>query len=350
MNVLVIGAGAVGGFLGASLALSDNQVTLVARQTAAQLIARTGLRLSRPGKRDARAKVDLVTSVRQAFLEGQTYDLVILAVKSYDVVEAVNPIAAFCPQPYPPIMTVQNGIGIERLVAESLEGASIVAASLTTPISQQAPAHVRVEHDDRGLALAPTAPKQAIKPWVALFNEANIETVLIKDHEAMTWSKALLNMIGNATSAIINRHPSAIYKYGPTYELEMEMLREALDVMDAKKLEVVDLPGTATKRLAFAVRRLPKMMVQPILSRIVGAGRGNKMPSFHIDLTSGKAKNEVLYHNGAVAAAGNQLGVPTPVNMALADILLKMARGTIDWKQFDGNPQRLLEAVDKYRD
>lgn len=350
MKILIYGAGAVGSFIGARLVHQGHDVTLVTRIVAAEAIAKNGLRVSQPSGPDLLVRPHTVTSLRQAFLDDQNYELIILAVKSYDVDEALNPLIAFGARPYPPLLTLQNGIGIEELIIEALETNRVIAGSLTTPVSRLTPDHIRVEHADRGLALASTAKEQDVTPWVKLFSEAGIPCQRLRNYRSMKWSKALLNMIGNASSAIINRHPGAIYSYGPTFALEMEMLAEALRVMKRLKINVVDLPGTPTTRLAFAVRRLPKALVKPILSRIVSEGRGEKMPSFHVDLSNARSESEVRFHNGAIAEAAQQVGLPAPVNRALSDILQKLARQELDWKVFDGNPQRLLEEVDKYRD
>jgi 2-dehydropantoate 2-reductase len=94
---------------------------------------------------------------------------------------------------------------------------------------------------------------------------------------------------------------------------------------------------------------MPDAMVKPILTKIVGGGRGNKLPSFHLDLTGGKVQNEVSYHNRAVAEIGLDNGVSVPVNAALADILIGIARKEIDYQKYNGQPQRLVADVDKYR-
>lgn len=350
MRILVFGAGAVGGYLGAALAHQGQAVALISRLTTIELIGDKGLTLARPGRPDVRVQPELYATVRQALLTGHDYDAILLTMKSYDVAEALNALIAFYPEEaYPPIITLQNGIGIEEMVKEQLGAERVIAGSLTTPVSRETPERIRVERSDRGLALAPTQRGQKIKPWVDLFTAAGVTTVSFKNHRAMKWSKALLNMVGNATSAIVNRQPRAIYQYKPTFELEMEMLREALAVMRAQKLAVVDLPGASASRLAFAVKRLPSFVVKPVLSRLVAGGRGDKLPSFHMDLAAGKKKNEVFYHNGAVAAAGHKLGIATPVNTALTDILMKMARGEVDWQIYDGSPARLVQEVERYR-
>jgi 2-dehydropantoate 2-reductase len=233
------------------------------------------------------------------------------------------------------------------MVQEALEGATLIAGSLTTPLSRQSPEHVIVEHSERGLALAPTQRKQHIKPYVQLFNDAGIQTDAIGDYRAMKWSKALLNMVGNATAAIVNRHPRIIYETGPTYRLERKMLEETLQVMEGLGLRVVDLPGAPAKKLVAGLR-WPAVMAKGSLTRAVAEGRGNKMPSFHIDLTAGKRQNEVLYHNGAVAREGRRLGIPVPVNTALTDILLRMARREVAWERYDGNPNQLVQDVMEY--
>jgi ketopantoate reductase len=73
------------------------------------------------------------------------------------------------------------------------------------------------------------------------------------------------------------------------------------------------------------------------------------MPSFHIDIMAGREQNEVTYHNGAVSQAGERLGIPTPVNEALDDILIKIAHREIDYEVFNGRPKRLVAEVQKYK-
>lgn len=350
MEILVYGAGAVGGYLGAVLTQSKHAVTMVTRQQTAAFIKERGLLFTRADGTNLRLQPEVVSSVRRAFLEDRRYDLIILTMKSYDVEESLNALVAFGQEPLPPIITLQNGIGVEEEVKEALDSAEVVAGSLTTPISRPTPEQIQVERSDRGLALAPTNSGQKIDSWAQIFRDAGVETVVRKDHEAMKWSKALLNMMGNATSAIINRHPRVIYEARPTFKLEMEMLKEALAVMKALGLPVVDLPGASTTRLAQGVRRLPTFLLKPVLVRLIDSGRGDKMPSFHVDLTAGKEQNEVVYHNGAVAAAGRELDIPTPVNTALTDILMKMARGAVDWTVYDGSPSRLVEEVERYKE
>ena len=346
MDILIYGAGAVGGYLGARLAQQQHNVTLIAREVMANLISETGLEVTEDGERVV-THPTAVTSVAQAFKDGQQYDLIILAMKAYDINSSIDPLIAFCPEPRM-ILTTQNGIGIEKGLIKQFGAEHVIAGSFTLPIRKETTTQLVAERSDGGICLAPTQPKQDIKQWAKLFKEAGLETELYKEYESMKWSKALLNIIANATSAILNRRPGLIYRSDPIFDLEIKMLKEALAVMKAAGHKVVDLPAVPATKLAFSVRRLPRALLKPGLTKLVADGRGDKMPSFHIDLTIGKGKSEVVYHNGAIAKVGKELGVPTPVNAALTDILWKLTLEKLDWREFNGKPSRLVQEVKRY--
>jgi 2-dehydropantoate 2-reductase len=286
----------------------------------------------------------VVSSLAEAYAIGGRYDLILLGLKSYDLPAAMSDLASHEPSGAT-ILTVQNGIGIEQPFTETFGAGRILAASLTTPVSKKQPQHLVVERSGRGLGLAPTDAGMEIGPWVALFRGAGIETVAIGDFESMKWSKAFLNIISNATSAILDMPPGAVYGDPDLFDLELAMLRETLAVMALRGLKVVDLPGSSARSLALAVQHVPRPLLKPALTRIVAAGRGDKMPSFYIDLLSGRGRSEVVYHNGAIAAAGEALGTPVPVNAMLNDVLLKLTRGELDRRDFARNPGRLLSEL-----
>jgi 2-dehydropantoate 2-reductase len=114
--------------------------------------------------------------------------------------------------------------------------------------------------------------------------------------------------------------------------------------MKAMKLEVTDLPGTPVKLLALATK-LPLWLSKPFLSKAAGSGRGAKMPSFHIDLYSGRPQSEVEFLHGAVVREGKALGIPTPVNKVLTETLLALTKKEIPLEEFAGKPEKLLKKL-----
>src|SRR5688572_6869488 len=145
-------------------------------------------------------------------------------------------------------------------------------------------------------------------------------------------------------SAILDMTPAEIFANKDLYKLEIDMLKECLAVMEAQKLKVVDLPGTPVRALAYATK-LPLWLSRPLLSRAAGAGRGGKMPSFHIDLHSGRGKSEVEYLHGAVVRAGVKYELPTPVNKVLTETLMALTKKEIPLDEFVHQPERLLSKV-----
>jgi 2-dehydropantoate 2-reductase len=69
------------------------------------------------------------------------------------------------------------------------------------------------------------------------------------------------------------------------------------------------------------------------------------MPSFHIDLHSGRGKSEVAYLHGEVVRAGEKCNVPTPVNRVLTETLMALTNKEIPLEEFAHKPEKLLEKI-----
>jgi 2-dehydropantoate 2-reductase len=167
---------------------------------------------------------------------------------------------------------------------------------------------------------------------------------LFEDANSMKWSKMLTNLIANPTSAILDLTAGQVFANKDLYKLEIEMLRECLAVMEAQRFKVMDLPGTPVRALAFATK-LPFWLSKPLLGRAAGTGRGTKMPSFHIDLHSGRGKSEVEYLHGEVVRAGEKFNVPTPVNKVLTETLVALTKKDIPLEEFAHQPEKLLAKI-----
>ena len=123
MRILVIGAGALGGYFGGNLVRAGRDVTFMVRQRRAEQLARDGLRIVSPhGDFAVPAKTVLAGAIHEPF------DLVLVGVKSYSLDEAMDQFAAAV-GPGTMILPVLNGIGhLDRLVARF--GASCVMGGM----------------------------------------------------------------------------------------------------------------------------------------------------------------------------------------------------------------------------
>jgi 2-dehydropantoate 2-reductase len=348
LKVLVFGAGAIGTYIGGSLALAGQQVVFVEQPKVMEDLRQRGLRLDltldkRRQMKDA-ARVDpatfvIVSSLEEALRYGP-FDVALFALKSFDTQAALEGIKPYADK-MPPILCLSNGVSNEPAIAEVLGDTKVIYGTVTSAIGRRGAGDIVLERL-RGLGIARGHPLS--EKLNNTFNAAYLKSQLFNDAISMKWSKMLTNLLANPTSAILDMTASEVFANKDLYKLEIEMLRECLAVMEAQELKVVDLPGTPVRALAFATR-LPLWLSKQLLSRAAGAGRGGKMPSFHIDLHSGRGKSEVQYLHGEVVRAGEKCNVPTPVNKVLTETLLALTNKETPLEEFARKPERLLTKV-----
>ncbi len=314
-RVGILGAGAIGTYLGVGLAQGGIEVGVIARPQTADQVARRGLRLTRAGVTSSVRPAWIATSLVEGL--AQQPDVLIIATKAYDV----DPIAAEWHGTGPATtaaLTIQNGIGAEQPLVDVLGRDRVLVGTVTTAVSVRGPGDAVVERE-RGVGLAVDLTRRYPK-LPAAWRQMGVRIADYADPAAMKWSKLLTNLVGNASSALVNWRVDAVYRHHGLAALELVLLRECLQVMARRGTPVVDLPGTPVRALA-ALVRLPDWVARPLLRRAVASGRGDKMPSFHIDWWSGRGRTEAPWLHGAVAAEGRRLGVATPICAGLTRLL-----------------------------
>lgn len=341
MNWLVFGAGAIGTYLGGSLHLRGHRVTFLEQPIAANNISQHGLSLSlKPGQQEYIVRPCIVSSLEQAIRHGP-FDAAIFAVKAFDTVSLLEKIVPFV-QSMPPVICFQNGVENEGQLASVLGDGRVIAGTVTSAVSRRAAGDIILERS-RGIGLSSSHP--LVKTLANVFSEAGLNTRVYAHAADMKWSKMLTNLVGNASAAILDLTPAQVFSHPLLYDLEIRQLRETLEVMRAHGIHVVNLPNIPVRWLALALQYLHPQAISGLLRRAVGSGRGDKMPSFHIDLHSGRKQSEVDYLNGAVVRFGQAAGVPTPVNRLLNRTLIKLMDGSLPREHFARQPQALLELL-----
>jgi 2-dehydropantoate 2-reductase len=274
-------------------------------------------------------------------------DLAIVAVKAYDTASAIETLQrALAPDADVTLLTPQNGVGNEERLAAAFGADRVVSGALTIPV-ERAPGGAVVAANRGGLALAPVG--SVAHNWlVAAFGRTPIPVSVQADYRAMKWSKLALNIIANASCAILDIMPDQLVARSDLFELELSALREVRAVMEALALRPVDLPRYPVRAL-FALLGLPAPVARPLLARRIAGARGRKAPSLLLDLRAGKGRTEVGALNGAVAATGAAHGVATPVNAVYARVLDQIAVDPAAWGAYRGRPEVLLAAVEAER-
>lgn len=337
LRILCFGAGAIGTYICGSLALDGRQVVFLEKPDIAQDLRQRGLRLELLDRTSTVAAPQVASSLAEALALGP-FDAAVFALKSFDTRPALELLKPHLAQ-IPPVLCLQNGVENEPLLAEVLGIERVIAGTVTSAIARHAAGDITLERR-RGVGIADGHPLSA--RLVEAMSRAGLQARLYPRSADMKWSKMLTNLLANATSAILDMTPAQIFAHAGLFRLEMLQLREALRVMKALGIQPVDLPATPVRLLAFSVQALPVVISRPLLKRAVGRGRGEKMPSFHIDLHSGRKQSEADYLNGAVVRIGETCGVPTPVNRMLNKILLGLTSGEIPLSFYARQPEKLL--------
>lgn len=368
MRILVFGAGAIGCFLGHQLVLAGHNVTLVGRPALVTAVQKHGLCLRSRDSGTLRHSPALATppnpspsrdlpapdcsvvwpqaatDIAELALPEREWDLVLLTVKVYDTDEACQTLAPYLPKGTP-VLLVQNGVGGEDLARLALPETPLNSGVLTMSVSVEGVGQIRQETSSGSLNIAPVGRGQLPAAVQDLVARSGLRVVVYDDYRAMKWSKLLLNLLANAVPAILDMSPREVYASAPVFTLERRAFVEALGVMRALDLKVVNFPGYPVTLLARAMQSLPDPLLRPLMTRLVASGRGDKKPSLQLDLTRGKQQSEVSYLNGAVVEQGARLKVKTPVNQAIVETLLGLVEGRLSWDEYRCRPDRLLSAV-----
>jgi 2-dehydropantoate 2-reductase len=196
MNILILGAGAIGGYFGARLLQAGGDITFLVRERRAAQIAQHGLVVKSPhGDFQLPARTVLHADLATPF------DLVIVACKAYDLdaaIDAVRPAVG----PSSHVLPLLNGIAhIDRLQAEFgaeriVGGSAAIPATLSASheVVQLGPLH-RIVFG--AFPRSSPAAQRKLQELQALFAATPVDAVLARDIELELWEK----FVGLATLA-----------------------------------------------------------------------------------------------------------------------------------------------------
>lgn len=197
-SVLIVGAGAIGGFYGAILHRAGAEVSLVARSDA-ELLRQKGYKIqSRLGDLSYQPS-HVYTSTEEV---GTPPDYLVVALKLIDNVDRVGIIKPVV-GPNTTIVLIQNGIDIEPEVAEAFPDNPLLSCLAFIGVSRIAPAEL--EHKAYGMLAFGNYP-QGVGPEAQRFAEllkaGGVNTQLSENVVADRWRKCVWNTTFNPASVL----------------------------------------------------------------------------------------------------------------------------------------------------
>jgi 2-dehydropantoate 2-reductase len=302
MRIAVMGAGAIGGYVGARLAAAGATVTFIARGRHLAAIREGGLRVSSPL---GDVHVDPASATDDPGAVGEV-DVVLLGTKLYDV-EAAAPALGPMVGGDTAIVCLQNGVDAPEIVAR-LYGDHVVGGVVVINGEVAAPGVIRHNAMNR-LAVGELdgRPSDRLARFVALASAAGIETTLSPDIRLEIWRKLLLLAPLGAISAMTRIVLARIRERRETWALVERGMREVVAVANASGVGLVD--EDVERTLAFA-QGMP----------------GTWKASLTVDLEQGR-RLEVEWLSGAVCRRGRAAGIPTPFHDVALGVLMPHAAG-----------------------
>lgn len=304
VRYVIVGAGAVGGSIGACLFANGHDVTLVARGAHLTAINENGLRLETPEGPQVHAIPAVAHPKDAAVSEG---DVVLLAVKSQDTEAAISSLEGSVPFSTP-IFCLQNGVENERAVLRRFPnvygGMVIVPATYLSPGTVSVGAAPTFGICDVGRF--PEGIDEIAVAFAAALNESRWSSHAIGD--IMRWKYAkLLDNLSNAVQVALGlEHRDS--------EIAKLARAEGVAVLEAIGIDTVSTPEMRERRASSLTSR-------PV------AGQERVGASTWQSVARGAGSIETDYLNGEISLLGRIHGIPTPANALLQEVSADVIAG-----------------------
>jgi 2-dehydropantoate 2-reductase len=294
-KVVVVGAGAVGGYFGGLLARSGVPVTMIGRPAFVEAVRKDGLRLNTTQFQET---VHPAVSSEIAAAAGADY--VFFCVKTTDTAATAKELAKNI-SPACIVLSLQNGV---NNVEEIRKASGIEALAAVVYVSAAMPVPGTIKHLGRGdLVIGPHSP--AVDRAAEFFERGKLPCRVSDNIEGELWTKLLWNCALNAISGLARATYGEIIANG-----EAKRVVEAVvyEVMAVAKKKGVHPPGLEDSKAAMlGAQRLGEQMSETRSSTAQDMARGKR--------------TEIDSLNGYIARLGTELGVATPVNQTLAALV-----------------------------
>lgn len=320
MRIGVLGAGAIGGYLGTRLSFGGAAVTLVGRRSLVE--ARERLHAITLDGTEQRPSDDLVATEDPAALAEA--DVVLVTVKSNATAEAADVVAKHAPADAV-VVSFQNGLTNARTLRERL-GPRAIAGMVAFNVVREAEG-ARLRQATRGPLVAGPGEggvAEAMGRLAAAFDACGLPLERRSDIEGVLAGKLLLNL-NNGICAATGLPIAASLRSKDARWCLSRCMREGLAALRRAGLRPVSVLGLPPWIIARALL-LPNAILLRVAKRMVSADPNARSSTLQ-DLDAGKP-TEIDALNGAIVALATEHGVPCPANATVVEIIRELERAT----------------------
>jgi len=308
--VLVMGAGAIGCFIGGRLAAAGSNVVFVGRPAAMEALRLRGLTLT---DLDASTqRLEPVALNLHDTVPPLKPSLVLLCVKTRATAQAAAQLGAALPEGTV-VLSLQNGISNPGIAARAAPTLEVLAGMVPFNVAQIAPGQF---HRGTTGTLA-ARDHEALRPWLPAFAAAGLPLHLHADMKAVQWGKLLLNL---------NNPVNALSDLPLRDELLDRDCRRVLAALQTEALHAMAAAGITPAQVAAVsptvlprLLRLPNWLSTRIARRMLQMDASARS-SMWDDLEAGRV-TEIDAICGAVVRLAAQQGRTAPLNARMCELL-----------------------------
>ncbi|WP_157729849.1 2-dehydropantoate 2-reductase [Bacterioplanes sanyensis] len=315
MRIVVYGAGSIGCYLGASLHSAGLDSVLLGRERLQQVLEQHGA-IELSDYQGAQQRVTDVPYHTDPKVLAQA-DIVLVTLKCLAMEDAAQQLANYC-RPATRVVCLQNGLGSDLAVRQQCQGLKILRGIVGFNVVGDGAHFHRATEGDVHMEHDPL-----LMPIQHAWQRQGIACELNSEFDRIAWAKLQLNL-NNVINALSDLPLKAQLEQRAYRRVLAMAMQELVDVAQAKGIELAQLT-------ALPATWLPKLMNVPDwlfkrLAKRMLAIDPEARSSMWEDIQHGRP-TEILFLNGAVASEGEQEGIATPVNHALARLMWAVEQG-----------------------
>jgi 2-dehydropantoate 2-reductase len=300
MNIVVVGAGALGSLFGGLLS-KHNTVVLLGRRPHVTEIQHQGLQIT--GKTKLKMNVTAVDSIKDITISP---DILLLTIKSYDTETAIQQVKSLI-QENTIVILLQNGLDNIEKIKKYVDEKQILAGITTHGAFYEKPGHI--QHTGTGKTiLGELNGKQTprLQALVHLFNESGIHTQITTDIYKELWVKAIINSSINPLTAF--------FQCTNGYLLENPILEKTVEQICDESTRVAQAEGIPVTT---------QEMIQQ--TKIVITETAQNHSSMLQSVQQGK-QTEIDSINGKLVSIGKHHKIQTPLNEIMVSLMFSLKR------------------------
>jgi len=338
-RIAIVGAGALGGYVGGNLAHLGHDVTLIDPWPQhVEAIRARGLELdglTPEEKFTARPKILHLMEVQS--LARTPIDVAMVAVKSYDTLWATALIAPYLAE-RGFVVSLQNCMNEETIAGVVGWGRTVGAVASMISVDLYEAGRIRktaAKGGDRYTIFRIGEPHGRITPrveelvaWFSGIDSSKATTNLWGGR----WSKLVQNAMGNGVTAATGLTSGDCLRNDTIRRFQIRLAAEGVRVGQALGYQLEKIRGAEPESLARAAEGDATALAEVEALIVPKAGsnpRGDiQRPSMAQDILKGR-RTEIDAMNGYIARKGAEVGVPAPSHAKLAAIVTRIERGEL---------------------